>query len=144
MKFMKLAFSVVISYEIYKTRHLSCHIIWNLWNSPSQWSFHMNFIKLAESEFHKFHLKWPRVCDSVYHMTIKNGILSPSKWTLFQLENALLAWTCQWLYMYAPKCYYTCGYTIFMTRWMDGWLAILRPFQQYFIHIRTMSSGVIW
>ena len=27
-----------------------------------------------------------------------------------------------------------------MVSWIDGWLAILRPFQQYFSHIRTMLN----
>ena len=25
-------------------------------------------------------------------------------------------------------------------RWMDGWIAILRPFRQYFNHMRTMGG----
>ena len=50
-------------------------------------------MKRAFGEFHKFHIKRPRVSDSVYHMTLSNGILSPSKLTLFQQENALLTLT---------------------------------------------------
>ena len=37
----------------------------------------MKFMKQAFGEFHKFHTEWPQVQDSVYHMTIFKGILSP-------------------------------------------------------------------
>ena len=53
----------------------------------------MKFMKRAFGEFHKFHMKGPRVLDSVYHTTLKNWILSPSKWTIFQEENASLTRT---------------------------------------------------
>ena len=31
------------------------------------------------------------------------------------VENTTLSWTSLWRYMFAPKCYVTCGHTIFMT-----------------------------
>ena len=43
-----------------------------------EWSFYMKFIRRAFGEFHIFHVKWPRVKDSVYHMSLSNRILSPS------------------------------------------------------------------
>ena len=43
-----------------------------------EWSFYVKFIRRAFGEFHIFHVKWPRVKDSVYHMSLSNRILSPS------------------------------------------------------------------
>ena len=77
-------------------------IIWKLWNEPSA-SF-INFI-WNDHECKILFIIWP----------FKTGFLSPSKWTLFQQETHWWHGRCQWRYFYAPKCYYTCGHTIFMT-----------------------------
>ena len=43
-------------------------------NRGSYTSGQMKFMTQTLGEFHQFHMKWPPVYSSVYHMTIKNGI----------------------------------------------------------------------
>ena len=83
--------SVHHSIQLRKHRgfYKSGHFIWNLWNEP--WASFINFISNDR--------EWKLL---FYQMTLWNWILSPSKWTIFQVENALLT--------------RTCGHTIFMTR----------------------------
>ena len=53
--------------------------------------------------------------NSVYHniMALKNWIVSPSKWTIFQEENTLFYMTLSMtLRMCTRQCYQTCGHTI--------------------------------
>ena len=64
----------------------------------------INFI-WNDHEFKFLFIIWP----------FKTGFLSHSEWTIFQEENALSTWMLSWRYVYVPKCYYTCGHTIFMT-----------------------------
>ena len=50
-------------------------------------------------------------------------------------------WADEWM-----TCHFTSFSIVFQSYqdygWMDGWLAILRPFQQYVSHIRTMGRWI--
>ena len=61
--------------------------------SLHEWSFHMKFMKRAFGEFHKFHMKRPRVKDSVYHMTLETGFYRLQNKHKFNVKNALLTRT---------------------------------------------------
>ena len=80
----------------------------------------MIFMKRALGECHKFHMKWPRVLGPVYHMPFKIGFyrLYNGHNRQYFKKKTHFFWhgRCQWRYVYAPKYYYTCGHTIFMTR----------------------------
>ena len=80
-------------------------------------SFYMKFIKRACCELYIFHMKWPQVKDFVNHKTILNWSLRPVKLTIVQQK--MHGWHEHHhniTYLFSPKCYVTCGHTIFMTR----------------------------
>ena len=59
--------------------------------SPSLWETARNRLKYCLKG--PLNLKQPTSQPTVYHMTLSNDILSPSKLTLFQQENSLLTRT---------------------------------------------------
>lgn len=42
-------------------------------DSLPEWSCHMKFMKRAFVGFHRMYIKFPRMYDSVYHLTVLNG-----------------------------------------------------------------------
>ena len=74
---------------------MSGHFIWNLWNSQKDPKCKILFII-----WHLYRFKLDFVVFKV---------------DIISTENAMLSRTSLWRYMYAPKCYVTCGHTIFMT-----------------------------
>ena len=76
----------------------SGHFIWNLWNEPLA-SF-INFIR-NDHECKIPFIIWPLIKEN----------LSPPNLTLVQCEKHCWHGRCH----YAPKRYFTCGHTIFMT-----------------------------
>ena len=77
--------------KTYRASYTSGHFIWNLWNEPS-----------ASVRFCLWYDRF-----KLDFIVFKVDIIS--------IENATLSRTSLWRYMYAPKCYVTCGHTIFMT-----------------------------
>ena len=52
----------------------------------------------------------------------------------------------QWYYVYAPKCYYTCGYTIFMTRRypLNNSCVIWQLYFHYYNYRRRLQKRWKW
>ena len=74
-----------------------------------EWSFHMKFIKRAVgmTTSVRFCLSYDPLKKGLYHFQKKHYYIKKTH-----------CWhgRCQWHYAFAPKCYYTCGHMIFMTR----------------------------
>ena len=82
--------------------YTSVHFIWKLWNEPSAsfinciWNDHKcRYCLLYDS------VKWDLITYKIYTISGKKTHCWHRRW--------------QWRYIYAPKCDYTCGHTIFMT-----------------------------
>ena len=92
----------VREHVLYWGSYSSGHFVWNLWNEPL-----VSFIKFIWKD-HKFKILF---------------ITWPFKIWLYRFQNEnyfskkMHCWHghCQWRYAFAPKCYYTCVHTIFMT-----------------------------
>ena len=75
----------------------------------------MKFSKRAFGEFHKFYYETTtRIRFCLSHDRFKLDFIV-FKVDIISIENTTLSRTSLWRYMYAPKCYVTCGITIFMT-----------------------------
>ena len=96
------SFIEISAFLRYRGPDTSGHFIWNLWNKPLA-----SFISFVWND---------HGCKILFIiMTLENGILPPSKWTLFHYKTHCWRGCCQWCYVFAPKCYYMCGHTLFMT-----------------------------
>ena len=112
----------------YRGSYTSGHFIWNLLNEPlasfinfiwndhsckfpfiiwpyiHEWPFHIKFMKQAFDHSCKFlFIKWP--FEMGFHRLQSEHYV----------KRKTHCWhgCCQWCYMFAPKCYYTCGLSIF-------------------------------
>ena len=75
------------------------------------WSFHMKFMKRAFGEFHKF--SYDKILLIIWSFFKLDFIAF--KVDNCSTERAWLTWTSSWRYLFPPKCYITCGHTIFIT-----------------------------
>ena len=80
------------------------------------WSFHMEFMKGAFGEFHKFHIKWPRVFDSIYHVTLKMDFTA-FKINIISIKNTLL--TCALSMILLHVLWHDVAHWIAATSWYD-------------------------
>ena len=85
--------------------YTSGHFIWNLWNEPS--ARFINFIWNDHSCKILFIIHiWP---FNIWFYRLQNELYFSKKMHCWHGR-------CQWRCVYAPKSYFTCGSTIFMTR----------------------------
>ena len=127
-------------------------------NRGSYTSGHMKFMTQTFGEFHKFHMKWPPVYDSVYHMTLKNGILWDFKMNNISirkhivgmdvvsdvtgLRQSVITWLVIWFLWHDVIRWITAMSCDKSFLWLDGWLAIY-VLQSYQDDGRMMMKGFV-
>ena len=87
--------------NIHRVSYTSGHFIWNLWNDPKAGfiNFIWNELK-CKILFIIWHIKLDFIAFKVDNCSA---------------ENTWLTWMLSWRNLFPPKCYVTCGHTIFMT-----------------------------